>query len=121
MNPLLVVASALFAMCALPSSVQGAALGAEGWIVPPLACFGDAPVETFDMSVVVSDLSGVTFDPETATFFVVNNGDAIAYEIALPNTLLGRWNLKDAGITDPESISSMGSRKFAITVRPPGR
>lgn len=82
------------ALCLGATSSNAALLGAEGFTVPPLACFGTAPVETYDMSSVASDLSGVTYDPETDTFFVVNNGDAIAYEIQLPDTLLGRWNLK---------------------------
>ena len=31
-------------------------------------------VETWQMSVVPSDLSDITYDPETETFFVVANG-----------------------------------------------
>jgi hypothetical protein len=42
----------------------------------PLRC-GTAPVETYDMSTVASDLSGVTWNPETETVFVVNNGGAV--------------------------------------------
>jgi hypothetical protein len=38
------------------------------------------------------------------------NGDCIVYEVALPNTLLGRWDLKALGILDSEGISALGRK-----------
>ena len=47
-------------------------------------------METWALSSVPADLSDVTYNPETGTFFVVANSDAVAYELQLPDTLLVR-------------------------------
>jgi hypothetical protein len=93
-------------LCAVASVNAAGTVGNEGFTVPPLACFGPAPVKSYDMTSVASDLSGATYDPESGNVFVVNNGAAIVYEITLPDTLVGRWDLSSI-ITDPESISAM--------------
>lgn len=68
-------------------------------------------------------MSAITYDPETGKFFAVNNGAATIHELscdwslAIPCTQDRYWNMTipSIGIEDPEGISSMGSRKFAIT------
>lgn len=88
----------------------------ESFDVPALACFGDTPIEVFEMSAVGSDLSGISYNYETGTFFAVNNGDAKVYEIAADRTTkVQEWNVKPEGIADPESVSFMGGRKVAVT------
>ena len=62
---------------------QGATVGNEGFAVPALSCFGDAPKFVYDLPAVESDLSGASYDPETGNVFVVNNGAAIVYEVKL--------------------------------------
>jgi len=97
------------------AAAHGATIGNEGFTVPPLACFGDAPKHVYDLPTVVSDLSGATYDPETGNVFMVNNGDATVFEVKLgagSGTVVGKWKLN---VADPESISAMGSRKFAFT------
>lgn len=53
---------------------QEGVVGNEGFKVPAFSCFGEKATMKFDMTASVSDLSGVTFNPETQTFFTVNNG-----------------------------------------------
>ena len=65
------------------AAAHGATIGNEGFTVPPLACFGDAPKHVYDLPAVVSDLSGATYDPETGNVFMVNNGDATVFEVKL--------------------------------------
>jgi hypothetical protein len=86
--------------CAVTTLAVVAALGAgrarasavrsEGFTVPALSCFGTTATMKYDMTSVTSDLSGITYNPETGTLFAVNNGDRIVYEIQYPNTLVNQ-------------------------------
>lgn len=91
-------------------------VGNEGFTVPSLACFGSTPTRTFEIPAVVSDLSGVSYSPQTNTFFAVNNGDAKAYELTAETfTKIQEWDLEAKGVKDPETISVMDGRKVAVT------
>ena len=97
---------------AAPSSA--AALIEEGFVVPPLACFG-APTQRLRVDAVRSDFSSLTWNAEDDTLFAVNNGEATAFELKLEDgsvTKLGEWKLPMA---DPEAISHLGGRTFAVT------
>ena len=76
----------------------------EGFTVPAFACFGATPTMKFDMTASESDLSGVTWNPATQTFFTVNNGDRKIYEIDFPNTLVQSWNVSEVTL-DLEGIT----------------
>ena len=109
-----VVAAMSFAGArAAPTSI-----GSEGFTVPPFKCFGTSAVLKYDMTVVASDLSGITWNPETETLFAVNNGDRIIYELTYPNTLVKSYDVA-ATSADLEGISAMGNRKFAFTTENP--
>jgi hypothetical protein len=96
------------------SAVHAVTVGSEGFTVPPLSCFGTVATMKYDMTSVTSDLSGITYNPETGTLFAVNNGDRIVYEIQFPNTLVNQWDVSSVS-QDLEGISALGGRKFAIT------
>jgi hypothetical protein len=90
-----------------------ATLGNEGCVVPPLSCFGPTPTQRITLTAVGSDLSGITYNAETGTLFAVNNGDAKAFEVQTDGTKVAEWTL--TGISDPEGISWLGGRNFAVT------
>jgi len=87
---------------------------AHSQVVPPLACFGTSPIVKYDISEVASDLSGVA-PGEGTSFFFVNNGDAIIYEIDLADfsspALLNSFQMPMA---DPEGIAHMTGRTFIV-------
>ena len=120
----LFVFSTLFSASVVVVVDAQSTVGNEGFTVPPFACFGPTPTMKFDMTASVSDLSGVTFHPGTQTFFTVNNGDRMIYEIAFPNTLIQSWNVSELtldleGITvlPPSSSSSSNTTEEDPSVR----
>ena len=63
--------------------------------------------------VSAKSFSGVAFHPETKTLFVVDNDNAVVYELSKTGTLLR--SITTTGITDPEGISYQGEDYFLIT------
>ena len=96
------------------TTAQGGEVGIEGFVVPPLSCFGTVPTQRYDMTATESDLSGISYNPSTKTLFAVNNGARMVYEIEFPNTLVQKWNVSKYTL-DLEGISAMGGRDFVIT------
>jgi uncharacterized protein YjiK len=60
-----------------------------------------------------NSISGVAFHPETKTLFVVDNQNAMIYELSKAGALLR--SMATTGIDDPEGISYQGDDFFLIT------
>lgn len=87
----------------------------------PLAQSPAAALSGYESSLKVTSVagvsaksfSGVAFHPETKTLFVVDNDNAVVYELSKTGTLLR--SITTTGITDPEGISYQGDDYFLIT------
>jgi len=80
-----------------------------GCSVPALACF--SLVRRYSFAAVQSDLSGITYNPDSGTLFAVNNGESMVFELTLTGGLVASWKLD---IADPEAITWLGGRRFGI-------
>jgi uncharacterized protein YjiK len=63
--------------------------------------------------VSAKSFSGVAFHPETKTLFVIDNDNAVIYELSKTGALLR--SITTTGITDPEGISYQADDYFLIS------
>ncbi|XRB03314.1 WD40/YVTN repeat-like-containing domain [Pycnococcus provasolii] len=97
--------------------------------VPPLACFGDAPVARMQIDVVRSDFSSLAATSSGSTLFALNNGEKAAFQFTISSEngkieKIAEWNLTNI-VADPEGIAYLGVNKagheFAITDENPSK
>jgi len=95
--------------------------------VPPLACFGEKHVSSFNLTAICDEdddgtpqsncesarLSGITYNPHTETLFAVNNANKKVFEVDLVGKRLRWWRI-DHLTADPEGIDWLCGSTFAI-------
>lgn len=74
-------------------------------------CYYDL-VNTYTISSIPDDLSGVTYNQETNTLFMVQNGDPRVYETDLSGNVLRDIDLMN--FEDTEGIVHIGGTRFAV-------
>jgi len=68
-----------------------------------------------NISGITQNLSGVTYNEETNTLFMVGNGPLAVYETTLNGTLLRTIPLSSSDFDDTEGIVHIGGTRFAVS------